>query len=161
VNWLDIVIVIALIISIFAGLMLGFIKAALSLAGIVVGVILAGNFYKELAGVLTFISNQSIANIAAFIIIFIAVILVATLVAILLSAAIRAMTLRWVDRVGGAIFGLLTGAIFISAILAIIVKYFGEGLVTGSLLAGILLDKLLIVLGLLPSEFDAIRQFFQ
>jgi len=91
----------------------------------------------------------------------IAVILVATIVAVSVSTAIRAMKLGWIDGVGGAIFGFLAGAIFISAILALIVKYFGEGLVTGSLLAGILVDKFSIVLGLLPSQFDAIRHFFK
>lgn len=160
-NWLDIVIIVVLISLIYAGLMLGFIRVVLFLAGIIVGIILASNFYTELAGMLTFISNQSIANIAAFIVILIAVILVATLVAVSVSTAIRAMKLGWLDRVGGAIFGFLTGAIFISAILAVIVKYLGEGLVTGSLLAGMLLDKFLIVLGLLPSQLDAIRHFFK
>ena len=53
------------------------------------------------------------------------------------------------------------GAIFISAILATIVKFFGEGLVTESALAGFLLDKFPIILGLLPSQFDSIRDFFQ
>jgi membrane protein required for colicin V production len=160
-NWLDIVIIVALIIPIFVGLMLGFIKTLLSLAGIIVGVILASNFYRELAGVLTFISNQNTANIVAFIIILVGVMLLAILAAILLRVILRAMTLGWVDRVGGAILGFVTGAILISAILASIVKFFGEGLVTESLLAGILLDKFPIVLGLLPGEFDAIRNFFR
>lgn len=160
-NWLDIVIIVALIIPIFVGLMLGFVKTVLSLAGIIVGVILASNFYRELAGVLTFVSNQNIANIVAFIIILVGVILLAILAAILLRAILRAMTLGWVDRVGGAILGFVTGAILISAILASIVKFFGQGLVTESLLAGVLLDKFPIILGLLPGEFDVIRNFFQ
>jgi len=160
-NWLDIVIIVALIIPIFIGLMLGFIKTLLSLAGIIVGVILASNFYRELAGVLTFISNHNTANIVAFIIILVGVMLLAILAAILLRVILRAMTLGWVDRVGGAILGFVTGAILISAILASIVKFFGEGLVTESLLAGILLDKFPIVLGLFPGEFDAIRNFLR
>ena len=53
------------------------------------------------------------------------------------------------------------GAILISALLATIVKFFGEGIVTDSALAGFLLDKFPIVLGLLPSQFDSIRDFFQ
>jgi membrane protein required for colicin V production len=160
-NWLDIVIIVALIIPTFLGLMLGLAKMVLSLAGIIVGVILASNFYEELAGVLTFVSNQNIANIIAFIIILVGVILLAILAAILLRAILRAMTLGWVDRVGGAILGFVTGAIVISAILASIVKFFGPGLVTESLLAGVLLDKFPIILGLLPGEFDVIRNFFQ
>jgi membrane protein required for colicin V production len=53
------------------------------------------------------------------------------------------------------------GAILISALLATVVKFFGEGMVTESALAGFLLDQFPIILGLLPSQFDSIRNFFQ
>ena len=155
-HWLDIIIIIALIVPIFTGLMQGLIKAALSLAGIIVGVILASNFYENFAGVLSFISN-----IVAFIIILALVFIVAQVAAFFLRATIKALTLGWVDRVGGAVFGFVMGAIFISALLATIVKFFGESMITESALAGFLLDKFPIVLGLLPSQFDSIRDFFQ
>lgn len=160
-NWLDIIIIVALIVPIFTGLMQGLIKAALSLAGIIVGVVLASNYYENLAGVLGFISNEDIANIVAFIIILAIVFIIANLIAFFLRATIKALTLGWVDRVGGAVFGFVMGAIFISAVLATIVKFFGEGMVTESALAAFLLDKFPIVLGLLPSQFDSIREFFQ
>ena len=160
-NWLDIIIIVALIVPIFTGLMQGLIKAALSLAGIILGVYLASNFYENLAGIMTFISNEDIANIVAFIIILALVFIVAQVAAFFLRATIKAPTLGWVDRVGGAVFGFVMGAIFISAVLATIVKFFGEGIVTESALAAFLLDKFPIVLGLLPSQFDSIREFFQ
>jgi membrane protein required for colicin V production len=160
-NWLDIIIIIALIVPIFTGLMQGLIKAALSLAGIIVGVVLASNFYEDFAGVLGFISNEDVANIVAFIIILVLVFIIANVIAFFLRATIKALTLGWVDRAGGAVFGFVMGAILISALLATIVKFFGEGIVTDSALAGFLLDKFPIVLGLLPSQFDSIREFFQ
>jgi len=160
-HWIDIIISVALIVPIFTGLMQGLIKAALSLAGIIVGVILASNFYENFAGVLTFISNEDIANIVAFIIILAVVFIIANVIAFFLRATIKALTLGWVDRVGGAVFGFVMGAILISALLATVVKFFGEGMVTESALAGFLLDKFPIVLGLLPSQFDSIRDFFQ
>ena len=160
-HWIDIIIIIALIVPIFTGLMQGLIKAALSLAGIVLGVYLASNFYENFAGVLTFISNEDIANIVAFIIILAIVFIIANVIAFFLRATIRALTLGWVDRVGGAVFGFVMGAILISALLATIVKFFGEGMVTESALAAFLLDKFPIILGLLPSQFDSIRDFFQ
>jgi len=160
-NWLDIIIIIALIVPIFTGLMQGLIKAALSLAGIIVGVVLASNFYEDFAGVLGFISNEDVANIVAFIIILLLVFIIANVIAFFLRATISALTLGWIDRVGGAVFGFVMGAIIISAMLATVVKFFGEGIVTESALAGFLLDKFPIVLGLLPSQFDSIRDFFQ
>jgi len=69
--------------------------------------------------------------------------------------------LGWVDHLGGAVFGVVAGAILWGALLAIWVKFFGAGPVTESFLAAVLLDKFPLVLALLPSEFDAIRDFFQ
>ena len=160
-NWLDIVIAVALIIPIFTGLRQGLIKAALSLAGLIVGVVLASNYYQELGGVLTFISDENIANIVAFIIILVVVMIIAFVLAAVLKYTAKAVLLGWVDRLGGAIFGLFMGAIFMGALLSILVKFLGEGLLTESVLAGFLLDKFPIILGLLPSEFDMIRDFFQ
>ena len=75
-HWLDTIIIVALAITTFSGLRLGIIKAVLSLVGLIVGVILAGRFYIPFAGALSFIPQESLAKIAAFIII-----LVGTLVA--------------------------------------------------------------------------------
>ena len=160
-NWLDIVIAVALIVPIFTGLRQGLIKAALSLAGLIVGVVLASNYYQELGGMMTFIPNENVANIAAFIIILVVVMIIAFVLAAVLKYTAKAVLLGWVDRLGGAIFGLFMGAIVMGAILAILVKFIGEGLLTESVLAGFLLDKFPIILGLLPSEFDSIRDFFQ
>ena len=160
-NPLDIVIIVALIIPVFTGLKQGLIKAALSLAGLIVGVILASNFYQQLGGMMGFISNEDIANVTAFIIILVVVMIIANVAVILLKFTAKVAMLGWVDRLGGAIFGFLMGAIFMGALLATFVKFFGSELVTESFLAAILLDKFPLVLGLLPSEFDTIRDFFQ
>jgi len=160
-NWLDIVIIVALIIPVFIGLKQGIIKAALSLAGLIIGVILASNFYRPFAQVLGFTSNEAVANIIAFVLI-LAGVMVITLVLVRLLKFITSVTmLGWVDHLGGALFAFLMGAILWSALLATWVKFFGTGLVAESFLAGVLLDKFPLILGLLPSDFDAIRDFFQ
>lgn len=160
-NWLDIIIIIALIIPIFTGLKQGLIKAALSLAGLIVGVVLASNFYQQLGRALGFITNEDIANIVAFILILAVVMVIASVLAAFLKYTAKAVLLGWVDRLGGAIFGFLIGAIFMGAVLATLVKFLGTGVVTESVLAGILLDKFPLVLALLPSEFDVVRDFFK
>jgi len=49
----------------------------------------------------------------------------------------------------------------LAAILAACVKFeFGEGIIQGSGVARLLLDWLPAVLGLLPGEFDEVREFF-
>jgi len=161
-NWLDIVILIIIVIPTLIGLKIGIIKAVLSVAGVVVGVILAGRYYAVLAEHLTFISQPSLAKIAAFAIILIGVMIIAAVIASLIKWVISAVMLGWVNRLGGAVFGFVLGMIFCGALLTIWVKFVGisEPLYE-SALAALLLDGFPMVLALLPGEFDSIRSFFQ
>ena len=161
-HWLDIVIIVALAISTFLGLKTGIIKAVLSLAGLIVGVILAGHYYVFLAEQLSFIPQAGVAEVVAFAIILIGVMVIAVVLARLLKWAASVVMLGWVNHLGGAAFGLVLGAIFCSALLAIWVKWLGAGsTITESIAAAILLDRFPLILALLPDEFDAIRSFFQ
>ncbi len=160
-NWLDIVIIVAIAIPTFIGLRMGIIKAALSLAGLIVGVILAGRYYVLLSQQLSFIPQASVAKVVAFAIILIGIMVVAGVLARLLKWAASVVMLGWVNKLGGAIFGFGLGAIFCGAIFAIWVKFLGAGAIAESGLAAVLLDRFPMVLALLPHEFDAIRSFFQ
>ncbi len=161
-NWLDFVILLIIAIATFLGLWIGLIKAVLVLAGIIVGVILAGYFYLPLSRVLAFIPGEDAAKVIAFAIILIGVVLIAILLAVFLKRLASLTLLGWVDRLGGALFGLLLGTIFCGALLAMWVKFLGiGGTIAESTLAKILLDRFPLVLALLPGEFDAVRSFFQ
>ena len=161
-TWLDIVITVLIIVPTFIGLRAGIIKAALSLAGVIVGIILAGRYYTALAEQLTFISQANLANIAAFALILFGVMLVAAILASVLKWLVSAVLLGWINRLAGALFGLVLGAIFCSALLAIWAKFLGVGdTMAESALATILLDRFPLILALLPNEFGAVRSFFQ
>jgi membrane protein required for colicin V production len=161
-NWLDIVIVIVMIISVIGGIASGLIKSVFSLAGLIVGVVLAGRYYTGLADHLSFISSEKTAGIVAFVIIFIIVIIVASILGAIITRIISDIMLGWVNRLGGAVFGFFMGALFLAAILAIWVKFAGENTsVGGSYFASILLERFPLVLGLLPPEFDIVRNFFR
>jgi membrane protein required for colicin V production len=160
-NWLDIVLIVLLFIPTFMGLRQGLIKAALSLAGLIIGVVLAGRLYPSVSGIFTFTNNENIANILGFVLILAAVIVVAMLLSFLLRKIADAITIGWLDHLGGAIFGLLTGFLTLGALLAIIVKYVGGDFITQSFIAQVMLDYFPIVLGLLPDDFKAIQDFFQ
>ena len=161
-NWLDIVILVAIAVCTFLGFRTGLIGAVLSLAGLIVGIILAGRYYIVFSEQLSFISQASIAKIVAFIIILVAVLIIARVLAWLLKRIISVLMLGWVNRIGGAVFGLVLGALFCAALLATWIKYMGiVDTIVDSRLAIVLLDQLPMVLALLPEEFDAIRSFFR
>ena len=69
--------------------------------------------------------------------------------------------LGWVDKIGGAVLGLILGALSISAILAIIAKVSNSSLITDSKFAGFFLDEFPLILKFLPSDFNTIRNFFK
>ncbi len=161
-SWLDIVILVIIAIPTLIGLRTGIIKAILSLVGLVVGVILAGRFYAALAERLTFIPQETLAKVVAFVIIMGFVMIIAGVLASVLKWISSIVMLGWVNRLGGAVLGLVLGAIFSSALLAIWVKFLGiEGPIAESGLATLLLDRFPMVLALLPEEFNSIRSFFQ
>ncbi len=161
-HWLDIVIIVLIAIPTLVGLRSGIIKAVLSLAGVIVGIILAGRYYVALSEQLTFIPQDNLARIAAFAIILIGIMLIAGILASAMKWITSVVMLGWVNRLGGAVFGFVLGAIFCSALLAIWAKFLGaEGPIAESGLATLLLDRFPMVLALLPEEFDSIRSFFQ
>ena len=161
-NWLDIVIIVGLIISVFSGMQQGLIKIAFALAGGIIGVVLAGHYSEGLADQLSFISDPGIAGTVAFVIIIIATIVVAIILGTIVKKIIHIVLLGWLDKLGGGVIGLLAGVIFIGALLAMYLRYQGPtDVITGSALATFLVDKFGLILGLLPSQFDMIRDFFQ
>jgi membrane protein required for colicin V production len=160
-NGLDIVIIIYLIVSAIAGLAQGLIRSVLSVIGLIVGIILASNFYQQFGNVLTFINNEDVANVIAFVIILLVVMAIAALIAFFLRKMIQAVMLGWIDRVGGALLGLILGALSVSALLAIVMKYSNPEFVTNSALSAFFLDKFPMIMGLLPGNFDVVRDFFK
>ncbi len=160
-NWLDIILLLVIALSTIIGLRIGIIKASLSLAGLIIGVVLAGLYYQPLSGLLTFIPSEAVAKVVAFALILIGVMVVAGVFALLLKWAAKAVMLGWANQLGGAVFGLVMGGLLSGALLAIWIKYLGMADVfTHSSLASILLDYLPLVLALLPDEFDVIKSFF-
>ncbi len=161
-NWLDIVIMVLIAVPAFLGLKAGIIKALFTVAGLIIGVVLAGQFSGALGGKLAFISDPGIAKVVAFAVIMIAVMVAAVVAAKLVKWAVSAVLMGWLNHLGGAVLGAVLGFIFCGAVLTMWIKYLGFSAVfEESLLAGVLLNGFPIVLGFLPAEFDSVRSFFR
>ncbi len=163
-NWLDIVIIVFLAITVITGLGKGLIKTIIPLIGVILGVVLAGRFYGSVADWLsTWLHSSSQANIVGFAIIFIVVVIVALIVASLLSKFLSLLLLGWIDKLGGAVLGFVIGGLVCGAILTIITKYNFPGMagtIHDSNLASFFVNNFNMVLPFLPSKFDSVRQFF-
>jgi len=157
-NWLDIVIV--LVIAFFASTAFraGLIREVVTLVSVVVGVVIAGIFYDDLArDVLTFIDDEKTALVVGFLVLLGAVYLAGQLVAVMLKQAAALLFLGWADHAGGALFGLIKGLIVVEVLLVLLVTFPRLGLksdIDGSALASVFLDAAPLLLLVLPNEFE-------
>ena len=123
----DWVIVVAVVLSMALAAKEGFFYEIFSLAGVVVGYLLAAWEYARVAGWFSpYTRAQWVAEIGAFLLIFIAVVVLAGLVGRITRWAMKEVGLRWFDRLLGAAFGLLRGVLVV-AVLALAVASFTPG----------------------------------
>jgi len=159
-NWLDIILILVLAFFAFLGWKRGIIRAALILAGLILGVFIAGCFYVPLGDGLP-ISNTTTARIVAFLIIFLTILAVALVAAFLLRKTIAAVKLGCLDRLLGALFGFVVGAVICGVLLALAAHLLNAyEPIRQSWIASILLDRVPVLLVILPDEFDTVRAWF-
>lgn len=188
-NWLDIVILVALCVFTYLGLKRGFIQAVIPLIGLVCAIYLAGSMHESLAKSLGFIDNDSDAKIIAFGIILGGVFLVVCVIAIAMKKFISVMFLGWIDKQGGAVLGFIVGWLICSMVVAVLARNAAlpselpDGIpesevkqrvidnldgarektynaINGSTFATFQIDTFPVVLGLLPGDFDAVKDYF-
>ena len=114
---LDWGIVVVIVISIMLAVTQGFFFEIFSLAGAVIGYVVASWSYRSVAPwFLPYVKNEWIADGAAFLVIFLAVVIVAGVIARLARWAVQEVGLRWFDRFLGGVFGALRGALVVMAV---------------------------------------------
>jgi len=164
VNWLDGVIVAILIWFTFAAFSAGFIRETVTVVTAVLGVVLGGLFYKDLAEeVLVFIDSERAARTVSFLSIFGATFVGGQLVAMVMKETVALLQLGVFDSLAGAFFGLFKGLLVVQVLLILFATYPSLGLkdaMDDSSFAPVFIDKVPILLKVLPSEFDAAEDFF-
>ena len=126
-NWLDWTMAILVLLSTLSGVREGFVRGLIGLATLVVGLAVAATGYASLGSRLSSsIHSASLANGAAFLILFIAVLLLGSLLTAVSQKLIKTVGLRWLDRFVGLFFGFVRGvivdAVLIMAMLAFAIK---------------------------------------
>lgn len=120
------------ILVVLAGSMLvaylhGFFVEVCSLAGLVAGVILAGQYYPQVAPWLgRFIHDGAAARAIAFLLVAVAVMLAAGIVGRVLRWMLRRVGLGWADRLAGGVFGLVKGYVLVALAVAALVAFFPD-----------------------------------
>ena len=113
----DWALVLIVLVSILQAIAQGFFYEFFSLAGVVVGYLLAAWEYPRVAGwYAQHVNSQWTADIAGFFTIFLAVVVLAGIIGRMASRVVRAVGLRWFDRLLGAVFGFVRGAVMTTVV---------------------------------------------
>ena len=163
-NWLDIVIIVTMGIAALMGYRTGVIKGFLSIIGIIVGVVLAGQFGDTVGDKMTFIDNPDGATIAGYAVVFGAVFIGGLIAVSVLRKLLDFILLGWVDNLGGAALGVGASAIVWTGAIAAAGSFpvgFLNDAVEGSSIAPDLADKVPFVLDLLPEEYSDVLSFVE
>lgn len=121
---LDWAIVLFILLSTLQAIAEGFFHEFFSLAGAVLGYLIAAWEYPRLAAWYThYVKSQWTADMAGFLTIFLAIVLLAGLVGRLARWALQGIGLRWFDRFLGGVFGFIRGFV-ISAVIVLALAAF-------------------------------------
>ncbi len=121
---LDWLIVLVVLLSTLQALSEGFFHEFFSLAGVVVGYLVAAWEYPRAAAwYARYVNSQWAAEIAGFFTIFFVVVLLAGLLGRLARWAVKGIGLRFFDRILGAVFGFIRG-IAVSAVIVLALAAF-------------------------------------
>lgn len=124
---LDWLIVVILLISVLLAAAHGFFFEIFSLAGTVIGYLVAAWQYPRLAPLyVPYVKNAWVADGAAFLTIFIGIVIVAGIAGRISRWAMHEVGLRWFDRLLGGVFGIVRGALVVT-VLVMAMTSFGPG----------------------------------
>lgn len=136
-NGLDWAILAVMLLSVWLAAAHGFFLEVFSLAGTVVGFLLAAWGYEHVASWFRpYLKSPAIADLAGFLSIFCAVVFVAGVIARIVSKTVREVGLRWADRFLGGAFGLVRGVVIVTVGIMALTAFAPESpQLTGSQLA--------------------------
>lgn len=121
-DWL---IVIVLLVSVLSAAKNGFFLEVFSLAGILIGFVLASWNYQRLLPWLThWIHSLAAAEALSFLVIALGVMLLAGLLGRMIRWSVHSIGFGWADRFLGAIFGVVKGFVLITISVIIIAAFF-------------------------------------
>ena len=114
-DWLIVVVV---LLNVIAAAIQGFFAEALSMAGLVIGYIIAAWQYQRLAEwLMSFLKSELLADIFGFLIIFFAVLILFSIAGRMARKLMKAVGLSGFDRFLGALLGLVKGGLVVAVVL--------------------------------------------
>ena len=137
-NSFDVAVAVILGFCLIRGIFRGLVKEVASIIGVLSGFYAAYTYYPEMAGLLSrWISSTIYLNITSFMILFCFILIIISILGVVLKYLMSIAHLGWVDRMSGAVFGVIKGILIVSVLLVSLTAFLPKGspLVRDSLLA--------------------------
>ena len=126
-NWLDVVLLVILAVSVALSFRKGLSREVIGLASVVLAILLGIWFYGTAGSLLApYLSSRGLANFAGFLLVFCGVMLLGHLVSYTVGKFLKVTGLSIFDHLLGAVFGVLRG-ILIAVALIMAIMAFSQG----------------------------------
>ncbi|MGP8225401.1 MAG: CvpA family protein [Terracidiphilus sp.] len=123
--WVDWVIVLVIVLAVLVGIREGFFRSACSAAGLLLGLALAAWHYGSLAALLMFyVHDEAVADVIGFLAIAFAVMALFGMAGQFLAKTVHGMGLGCLDRLFGAAFGFLQGALLVMVVILVSLAFY-------------------------------------
>lgn len=156
-TWIDAAIVIIFLYFIITAFNAGFVRETISIAAAILGAVLAGLFYRDVADtVLSSIDNETTSSVVAFLIIFLGVAIAGQVLALLVHPAITILQLGIFDQLLGAAFGAVKAFIIVEVLLVLFVtypRYHLDRRISDSQFGSLMVDASAPIVKILPDIF--------
>lgn len=127
-NPFDVLIVTILTYGLIRGIFRGLVREISSIVGVLGGFYAAYTYYPHVARWISpWISNQAYLNILSYMTIFSVVVVIVGMLAVVIKYLLNIAYLGWVDRVCGALFGVLKGVLVIAVLFIVLTAFLPKG----------------------------------
>jgi membrane protein required for colicin V production len=166
VSLLDLLLGLIILSSIIAGFSAGFARVGIGFCATIAGIIFGFWYYETPAAwIHKTVSSQTVSNVAGFLVILWAVLLVGALVAKVVASLFKMTGLSWLNRLLGAAFGFVRGALIGVAFVAVLLAFAPKPLpnwMVNSVLLPYAIDASDICASIAPAALkDAFREGMQ
>jgi membrane protein required for colicin V production len=163
VSLLDLVLMVIVGGSVVLGFWAGFARAGVGFLAAITGVLFGFWFYGvPAAWIHKYVSSPTFSNLAGFLVVFVACVALGGLIGKLLAKLFKWTGLSWLDRMLGAGFGLVRGAVAAVAFVSVLMAFTPKPVpnwMTGSYLLPYAIDGSNVIAALAPRALkDAVHQ---
>jgi membrane protein required for colicin V production len=153
VNWLDYLLLAIIVVTALVGIIKGFVRQVIGLVAVIAGLVLAVVYYRQTAHVFqAFVKNQLVSNFLGFLFIFVIVLVAGSILGHLITKAMIG-PLAFVNRLFGALFGLLKAVLICGVLVFALVSFdVARPAVESSVLAPACLGITRAVVDLVPRD---------